>query len=89
MRDRVDDPDYLLMRELERVLAQRHPDRYLPRYAIVTFTRLPYAFARERGEQQSRLLRELVHGKAALAELDMQAADAAVLAQLPLLPPRD
>jgi kynurenine 3-monooxygenase len=89
MRDRVDDPDYLLMRELERVLAARHPQRYLPRYAIVTFTRLPYAFARERGEQQARLLRALVQGKASLAEVDMAAADAAVQAQLAPLPARD
>ncbi len=89
MRDRVDDPDYLLMRELERVLAARHPQRYLPRYSLVTFTRLPYAFARERGERQSALLRELVRGKASLAEVDLAAADAAVEARLEPLPARD
>lgn len=88
MRDRVDDPDYLLMRELERVLAARHPERYLPRYSIVTFTRLPYRYAHERGQQQAQLLRELVRGKASLAEVDLAAADAAVHAQLELLPPR-
>lgn len=82
MRDRVDDPDYLLMRELERVLAARHPDRYLPRYSMVTFTRLPYAIARTRGERQAQLLRELVRGKATLAEVDLAAADAAVTSQL-------
>lgn len=84
MRDRVDDPEYLLMRELERVLAARHPQRYLPRYSIVTFTRLPYAFARTRGEQQAQLLRELVRGKASLGEVDLAAADAAVAALAPL-----
>lgn len=88
MRDRVDDPDYLLMRELERVLAARHPERYLPRYSIVTFTRLPYRYAHERGQQQAQLLRELVRGKASLAEVDLAAADAAVLSQLDALPPR-
>ncbi|WP_257388272.1 FAD-dependent oxidoreductase [Tahibacter caeni] len=88
MRDRVDDPDYLLMRELERVLAARHPLRYLPRYSLVTFTRLPYAFARERGEHQAALLRELVRGKASLAEVDLAAADAAVETRLELLPAR-
>lgn len=86
MRDRVDDPDYLLMRELERTLAARHPDRYQPRYALVTFTRLPYAFARERGAQQTALLRELVRGKSSLAQIDLAAADAAVLTRLPPLP---
>lgn len=89
MRDRVDDPDYLLMRELERVLAVRHPQRYLPRYSLVTFTRLPYAFARERGERQAALLREFVRGKTSLAEVDLAAADAAVETRLERLPARD
>ncbi|HSX60008.1 MAG TPA: NAD(P)/FAD-dependent oxidoreductase [Tahibacter sp.] len=89
MRDRVDDPDYLLMRELERVLAQRHPERYLPRYSMVTFTRLPYAVARARGEQQSQLLREFVRGKSSLADVDLAAADAAVTARLDPLPALD
>ncbi|MBL8300310.1 MAG: FAD-dependent monooxygenase [Rhodanobacteraceae bacterium] len=86
MRDRVDDPDYLLMRELERVLAARHPQRYLPRYSMVTFTRLPYAVARARGEQQAQLLREFVRGKGTLAAVDLAAADAAVQARLAELP---
>lgn len=86
MRDRVDDPEYLLMRELERVLAARHPQRYLPRYSMVTFTRLPYAFARERGAQQAALLREFARGKRALDEIDIAAVDAAVEARLAPLP---
>jgi kynurenine 3-monooxygenase len=89
MRDRVDDPDYLLMRELERVLAARHPQRYLPRYSMVTFTRLPYAVARARGEQQAQLLREFVRDKGSLAEVDLAAADAAVEARLTPLPAGD
>lgn len=88
MRDRVDDPDYLLMRELERVLAARHPERYLPRYSMVTFTRMPYAIAHARGAQQAELLRALVHGKASLAEVDLAAADALVQAALAPLPAR-
>lgn len=86
MRDRVDDADYLLMRELERVLAARHPQRYLPRYSMVTFTRMPYAVAHARGEQQAQLLREFVHGKTALTEVDLAAADAAVETRLSPLP---
>ena len=43
MRDRVDDADFLLQRALERALAERHPDRFVPRYAMVTFLRMPYA----------------------------------------------
>ncbi|TAH43600.1 MAG: FAD-dependent monooxygenase [Dokdonella sp.] len=79
MRDRVDDADYLLMRELDRTLAARHPGAWVPRYAMVTFSRIPYREAFERGAAQTNLLRELVTGKSRLDEVDMQAADARAL----------
>ncbi|MFC5569183.1 FAD-dependent oxidoreductase [Lysobacter yangpyeongensis] len=85
MRDRVDDDDYLLQRALERELAQRHPDRFVPRYAMVTFRRLPYATAFERGQLQRRLLVELTRGHVSLDTLDWDAVDAAVREQLPPL----
>ncbi len=65
MRDSVADPAFLLRRELGRVLAARHPDRFVPRYSMVTFTRMPYAQAFARGAAQERLLRELTAGSRA------------------------
>ncbi|HEX6832933.1 MAG TPA: NAD(P)/FAD-dependent oxidoreductase [Rudaea sp.] len=75
MRDSVADAHFLLMRALERKLAERHPGRFVPRYAMVTFSRLPYATAFARGEVQSALLRELTQGKTNLADIDMDRAD--------------
>ncbi|GAB3093235.1 FAD-dependent oxidoreductase [Lysobacter terrae] len=86
MRDRVDDDDYLLQRALERQLADRHPDRFVPRYAMVTFRRLPYAVAFERGRIQRELLVELTRGHSSLDTLDWTAVDAAVQARLSPLP---
>ncbi len=86
MRDRVDDDDYLLQRALERTLAERHPDRFVPRYAMVTFRRLPYALAFERGLVQRELLVELTRGHASLDTLDWNAVDARVRERLPPLP---
>lgn len=86
MRDRVDDDDYLLQRALERVLAERHPDRFMPRYAMVTFHRLPYATAYERGRQQRELLVELTRGHDTLDTLDWSAVDALVRERLAPLP---
>jgi len=86
MRDRVDDDDYLLQRALERELAQRHPDRFMPRYAMVTFHRIPYATAFERGRQQRELLVELTRGHASLDTLDWNAVDVAVRERLSPLP---
>ena len=86
MRDRVDDADYLLQRQLERLLAERHPGRFVPRYAMVTFTRVPYALARERGEVQRRILVEATAGCGSIEQVDLAAADALVLERLTPLP---
>lgn len=86
MRDRVDDDDYLLQRALERALAERHPERFMPRYSMVTFQRMPYATAFERGQLQRELLVELTRGHRSLDALDWDSVDAAVRARLSTLP---
>ena len=88
MRDRVDDADFLLQRQLERLLAERHPGTFVPRYAMVTFTRVPYALARERGEIQRRLLVEATAGCVRIGDVDLANADRMVAERLtPLDPP--
>ncbi len=82
MRDSVADPAFLLRRELGRVLASRNPERFVPRYSMVTFTRMPYAEAFARGVAQERLLRALTAGKTRIGEIDLAAADAKVRAEL-------
>lgn len=86
MRDRVDDADFLLMRALDRALAERVPTHWMPRYAMVTFTRMPYAFAFERGRLQGELLREFTAGRTQLDAIDLDAAAATVRERLPALP---
>ncbi len=85
MRDLVDDPEFLLQRELERALQQRHPDRFVPHYALVTFMRIPYAEALERSEIQRGILVEATRGLESLEGVDWAAADAAVERLLPPL----
>ena len=87
MRDSVADPGFLLRRELGRVLAARHPRRFVPRYSMVTFTRMPYAQARARGALQDALLRELGEGKQRIEEIDLAHADALVAERLTPLEP--
>jgi len=86
MRDRVDNDDYLLQRALEMRLASRHPERFVPRYAMVTFRRMPYALALERGQRQRDLLVELTRGHQSLDTLDWDAVDATVRERLSPLP---
>lgn len=82
MRDRVDDADYLLQRELELALQVRHPGRFVPHYAMVTFMRIPYSLAMTRTDIQRGILERATAGHASLATLDWAAIDADVLGQL-------
>lgn len=86
MSDRVDDADFLLQRELERALAERHPERFVPRYAMVSFRRLPYATAFERGRIQRALLVDATAGRSSLDGLDWAAVDRMVDERLSPLP---
>jgi kynurenine 3-monooxygenase len=87
MRDRVDDADFLLQRALERHLADRHPDRFVPRYTMVSFRRIPYATAFERGRLQRELLTEATRGRDSLDGIDQAWLDAEVARRLTPLPP--
>lgn len=86
MRDAVADPHYLLKRALGEALTVRAPRHYKSRYRLVSFTRVPYAYARERGRAQDALLEELLRGHAKLEALDLDAAAARLRATLPPLP---
>ena len=86
MRDRVDDDDYLIQRALELELAARHPGRFVPRYSMVSFTRLPYATAFERGQVQRELLVEATRDRDSLDDIDWARLDAEVARRLPPLP---
>jgi kynurenine 3-monooxygenase len=86
MRDRVDDADFLLQRALERLLAERHPGVFVPRYAMVSFGRRPYAEAFARGAVQRAILVEATRGVERLEDVDLTAADARVRERLTPLP---
>ena len=78
----MDDADYLLQRELELKLQQRHPDRFVPRYAMVTFMRIPYALALERANVQNELLMAATQGIDSLEAVDWEALDEKVKERL-------
>lgn len=59
MRDKVADAEFLRMREIEHELQDRMRGRYLTRYQLVTFTRVPYRVALQAGGIQGRILSEL------------------------------
>jgi kynurenine 3-monooxygenase len=78
----VDDPDFLLQRELEHALQERHPGRFVPHYSMVTFMLIPYATALARSEIQRSILVEATRQRHSLQEIDWAAVDTQVLARL-------
>jgi kynurenine 3-monooxygenase len=82
MRDLVDDADFLLKKRIERALAERNPERFVPRYGMVMFTRVPYAVAKARGAVQWRILEELSAGRSRFEDIDLAHGDTLVRERL-------
>ncbi|MCB0339918.1 MAG: hypothetical protein KDD53_09950, partial [Bdellovibrionales bacterium] len=56
MPDSVANPKFLLKRELEHRLEEHFPDKFISKYAMVTFHRLPYSTAMKKGRIQDEVL---------------------------------
>ncbi|HEX4006099.1 MAG TPA: NAD(P)/FAD-dependent oxidoreductase [Acidobacteriaceae bacterium] len=74
MRDRVADPHFLFRKKVDLALEARLPGLYVPKYAMVTFHRIPYAIAQQRGRIQDRLLDEICAGIDRLEDIDWNKA---------------
>ena len=83
MRESVRHRDFLLRKALERELELRHPERFIARYSLVMFHRIPYTEAVERGRVQGEILDRLLEGKEELTEVDLQLAARLVGERLP------
>lgn len=82
MRDRVADPRFLFRKKVELALEAKYPDRFVPKYAMVTFHRIPYATALQRGKVQERMLAELCDSISRVEDLDWNKADQLVRSEL-------
>jgi kynurenine 3-monooxygenase len=70
MRDSVADPTFLLKKKVELLLEQKYPGEFLSKYAMVTFHRLPYTEALERGRLQDEILMEICARYTSIEELE-------------------
>jgi kynurenine 3-monooxygenase len=85
MRDRVADPRFLLRKKVELALEAKYPQLFVPKYAMVTFHRIPYATALKRGRVQDLMLTELCDGIDHIEDLDWNKADQLIRSELPPL----
>ncbi|MBS0612423.1 MAG: FAD-dependent monooxygenase [Proteobacteria bacterium] len=71
MRERVADPRFQLQKRLSLELERRHPQRFIPRYTMVSFRHdIGYAEAMRRGQVQQRILEQLTAAAKDLDEID-------------------
>lgn len=82
MRDRVSDPRFLFKKKVELALGAKHPQLFVPKYAMVTFHRVPYSVALSRGRIQDAMLAELCDSIDEFDDLDWKKADSMIHRQL-------
>src|SRR6202050_2345032 len=82
MRDRVGDPRFLFRKKVELALEAKFPRLFVPKYAMVTFHRVPYSVALTRGMKQDRILDQVCDGIARVENLDWEKAERLVRGEL-------
>jgi kynurenine 3-monooxygenase len=82
MRDRVADSRFLLRKKVELALEAKYPRLFVPKYAMVTFHRIPYSVALARGAVQDRMLAELCESINRVEDLDWDKADGLIRREL-------
>jgi kynurenine 3-monooxygenase len=75
MRDRVADPRFLFRKKVELALEAKYPQFFVPKYAMVTFHRIPYSVALARGTVQDAMLAELCEKIHRVEDIDLSRAD--------------
>jgi kynurenine 3-monooxygenase len=83
MRDSVLAPDFMLKKELGFELERRFPTRFIPRYSMVMFHRIPYHQAWERGKTQEDILQRLLESSPEIGGVDFKFAEQLIQDRLP------
>lgn len=60
MRDKVNDPQYLLQQQVEKRIHELYPESYLPLYSMVSFSDIEYHTALEQGAKQDFEIKNLI-----------------------------
>jgi kynurenine 3-monooxygenase len=74
MRDLVADPQFQLKKKVEAELHRIYPEKFIPKYSMVTFYRIPYSVALERGRVQDNILNRLTVNKKSFDDIDFEFA---------------
>jgi len=80
MRDSVAQSDYKAKKKIANSLSIEFPDRFIPRYNMVSFTSIPYSEVYKRGKIQQEIISQLMEN-----ELDLQKAEKLITEKLSIL----
>ncbi len=61
LRNLIDDPRFLLKKEIERTVRQMYPEKYTPLYSMITFSLMPYAEARRIDRDQREIINQIMN----------------------------
>lgn len=59
MRDLVTDKKFLRKKQIEKMIADAFPEKFIPAYSMVSFTHIPYSEAQRIGKHRDELLEKL------------------------------
>lgn len=61
MRDKVGHPEFLLRKKIEAWFSEKHPDRWIPLYTMVTFSPdIRYSEALREGQRQEKIMHQVM-----------------------------
>lgn len=72
MRDYTADPVFALKRQAEVLLEDRYPDQFASKYSMVSFSNLPYTYAKSRGDLQDAILMDICRRLPTIEAFDAQ-----------------
>ena len=84
MRDKTADPKFLLQKKIEAWFSEKHPDKWIPQYTMVTYRPdIRYSTALVDGERQNKIMLEVMNSVPGIMEnWQTDEVEKAILAKL-------
>jgi kynurenine 3-monooxygenase len=83
MRDKTADPKFLLQKKIEARFSEKHPDKWIPLYSMVTYSpHIRYSKAQAEGERQQRIMDRIMEMKDIERKWDSPEVESAMLEAL-------
>ncbi|MGB3150904.1 MAG: NAD(P)/FAD-dependent oxidoreductase [Maribacter sp.] len=82
MSSKTADPIFLLQKKIEKRFAAKYPDRWIPVYSRVTFSDKPYAEALAIGDEQEKIMHEVMQIKNIDTKWDSKEVEEKILSLL-------